>query len=370
MTISKPCGPVVEVGLHGCRGMWRSSSDLRAGGFALPRGFVGRGGRGCMAIAVGVAPFGALATVPAAGSVLGRSIRARKPARVTTSLRPSCHELALPSSMSHQRSRSDPFRVAADGSGRGLEDGTTTSTVDKEAEKTEVDRLMEGLSFGQLCDEFECISSPAVEKTARQLVKDIMDLREGRRSLSSFGVNVKYKDPLRSFKGRDKYRSANWISTALEKPSVAVREMKMLSTSVLNIKWTLTGTPKLPPASALGGKVVLAVNSTFTMNQISGQVVLHEDQWDLSASDPAAQAYFWTTRLAFSAVEGGKNLADGVQGMAKQLDKGQENNSIYPDPSGDPRKFFQMEDNGKDLYQIGLVIALIYLLVQFLRLTI
>lgn len=87
----------------------------------------------------------------------------------------------------------DPFRVAADGSGRGLEDGTTTSTVDKEAEKTEVDRLMEGLSFGQLCDEFECISSPAVEKTARQLVKDIMDLREGRRSLSSFGVNVKYK---------------------------------------------------------------------------------------------------------------------------------------------------------------------------------
>lgn len=120
----------------------------------------------------------------------------------------------------------------------------------------------------------------------------------------------------------------------------AVREMKMLSTSVLNIKWTVQGKPKLPPASALGGELVLAASSTFTMNQISGQVTLHEDEWDLSASDPAAQAYFWTTRMAFSAVEGGRDLADGAQNLTKQLDKGSENNNnpIYPDPSGDPRK--------------------------------
>lgn len=85
------------------------------------------------------------------------------------------------------------FRVRADTSDRGPEDGATTSVVDKTAEKTEVDRLMDGLSFGQLCDEFECISSPAVERTARQLVKDIIDLREGERSLSNFGVNVEYK---------------------------------------------------------------------------------------------------------------------------------------------------------------------------------
>ena len=52
---------------------------------------------------------------------------------------------------------------------------------------------MEGISFGQLCDEFECISSPAVERTARQLVKDIMDIKEGQRSLSNFGVDVEYK---------------------------------------------------------------------------------------------------------------------------------------------------------------------------------
>lgn len=118
----------------------------------------------------------------------------------------------------------------------------------------------------------------------------------------------------------------------------------MLSTSELNIKWTLRGKPKLPPASALGGELLLAVSSTFTMNQISGQVTLHEDEWDLSASDPPAQAYFWMTRLAFSAVEGGKDFGQGAQGvtkqwLTKQLDnKGGDNNSIYPDPSGDPRK--------------------------------
>ena len=199
----------------------------------------------------------------------------------------------------------------------------------------------------------------------------------------------------------------------------------MLTTSVLNIKWTLRGKPKLPPASALGGEVVLSVNSVFTLNQISGQVVEHEDEWDLSASDPLAQAYFWTTRLAFSTIEAGKDSAEKVKGMTNALDKGKDDdkNSYYPDPSGDPRKvmytienimctlfqvifvsfclcynlsdcsevcflslsasmintgdtntfsvlvqFFQVEDNPqKDLYQVGFVIALIYLLVQFLR---
>lgn len=118
----------------------------------------------------------------------------------------------------------------------------------------------------------------------------------------------------------------------------AVREMDMLSTSVLNIKWTIQGKPKLPPASVLGGELVLAVNSTFTMNQISGQVILHEDEWDLSASHLPTQAYFYTTRLAFSAVEAGKDVAEFAQGLMRQLDKGGDNNLIYPDPSGDPKK--------------------------------
>lgn len=85
------------------------------------------------------------------------------------------------------------FKVRAEAGGGGPEDSSSISIATKIAEKSEVDRLIEGISFGQLCDEFECISSPAVERTARQLVKDIMDIREGQRSLSNFGVNVEYK---------------------------------------------------------------------------------------------------------------------------------------------------------------------------------
>lgn len=120
----------------------------------------------------------------------------------------------------------------------------------------------------------------------------------------------------------------------------AVREMTMLSTSILNIKWTLRGKPKLPPASLLGGEVVLSVNSTYTLNQISGQVIEHEDEWDLAGSDPLAQAYFWTSRLAYSAVESGKDFSEMVKGVTKIFDKGKDENksTYYPDPSGDPRK--------------------------------
>lgn len=158
----------------------------------------------------------------------------------------------------------------------------------------------------------------------------------------------------------------------MDNPTVAVREMTMLSTSMLNIKWTLHGKPRFPPASVIGGDVILLVDSTFTLNQISGQVIEHEDEWDLSASDLLAQAYFWTSRLAFSTVEAGKDAAEVVKGISKTLNRGKEDDrsSYYPDPSGDPRKFFQVEENPqRDFYQIGLVIALLYLLVQFLRLT-
>ena len=49
------------------------------------------------------------------------------------------------------------------------------------------------MSFGQLCDDFECISSPAVEATARQLARDILDMKEGNRMVGTFAISVKYK---------------------------------------------------------------------------------------------------------------------------------------------------------------------------------
>lgn len=71
---------------------------------------------------------------------------------------------------------------------------TNDSSGSSESERREaVDRIVDGIEFGELCNEFECISSPSIESTARQLVRDILELREGNRALGTFAVSVQYK---------------------------------------------------------------------------------------------------------------------------------------------------------------------------------
>ncbi|XP_058219626.1 uncharacterized protein LOC131330149 isoform X2 [Rhododendron vialii] len=236
-------------------------------------------------------------------------------------------------------------------------------------ERSEADKIVDGLDFGELCNEFECISSPSVEATARQLARDILELREGNRALGTYAVAVKYKDPVRSFTGREKYKRPLWITDALERPTVTVQEMVMLSTSVLSIKWTIKGKPKSLPAG-IGGDLIIKVASQFTLNQISGQVIEHEEFWDLSASSPIAQAYFWTSRRLFATIESGKDVSDFVKDITSRFSAPKENLEIYPDPSGDPMKFFQRDDSfQRDAYQIALFVAVLYFVVQFLRTT-
>ncbi|MBA0647101.1 hypothetical protein Goklo_015010 [Gossypium klotzschianum] len=214
---------------------------------------------------------------------------------------------------------------------------TEVSTTDPTNERLESDKIVDGMDFGELCNEFECISSPLVESTARQLVRDILELREGNRALGTYAVSVKYKDPARSFTGREKYKRPLWITGALENPTVRVQEMVMLSTSVLNIKWTIQGKPKSFVAG-IGGDLIIRVNSQFTLNQISGQVIEHEELWDLSSSSIIAQAFFWTSRRLFATVEAAKDLADGAKDLSTRFSTKQENTEVYPDPSGDPTK--------------------------------
>ncbi|XP_051120219.1 uncharacterized protein LOC127243990 [Andrographis paniculata] len=235
------------------------------------------------------------------------------------------------------------------------------------AERSEADRMVDGLDFGELCDEFECISSPLVESTARQLVRDILELRQDNRAFGCFALSVKYKDPVRSFEGRDKYKRRLWATDALENPTTTVQQMEMLSTSVLNIKWTLRGKPKSPFFIA-GGDVIVKVDSIFTMNQISGQVIEHEESWDLSESSMIAQTYFWMSRRIFATVEGGKDASNFIKDLTNRMATENKNIESYPDPTGDPTKFFQRDDNfQRDLYQIALFIAIVYFVVQYLR---
>ena len=113
--------------------------------------------------------------------------------------------------------------------------------------------------------------------------------------------------------------------------------MVMLSTSVLSIKWTIKGKPKSLLAG-IGGDLIVKVTSQFTLNQISGQVIEHEEFWDLSASSAIAQAYFWTSRRLFSTIEAGKDVADFVKNITSRSSTQKVNLEIYPDPSGDPTK--------------------------------
>lgn len=113
--------------------------------------------------------------------------------------------------------------------------------------------------------------------------------------------------------------------------------MSMLSTSLLNIKWTLKGNPKNLLAG-IGGPVILKVNSRFTLNQISGQVIEHEEHWDLSSSSTIGQAYFWASRRLFSTIEAAKDFSDSVKNLSSRFSTKKENLEIYPDPSGDPTK--------------------------------
>lgn len=112
----------------------------------------------------------------------------------------------------------------------------------------------------------------------------------------------------------------------------------MLSTSVLSIKWTLKGKPKNPAIASLGGDLKILVHSVFTLNQISGQVIEHEESWDLSQSSPLTQAYFWGSRRLFSAIESVKDTVDGVKSTTTRLSTQKDNLEIYPDPSVDPTK--------------------------------
>lgn len=116
-----------------------------------------------------------------------------------------------------------------------------------------------------------------------------------------------------------------------------VQEIVMLSTSVLSIKWTIKGKPKSFLAG-IASDLIIRVNSQFTLNQISGQVIEHEEFWDLSSSSAIAQAFFWTSRRLFAATEAGKDLADVIKNLASRFSTNKENLEMYPDPSGDPTK--------------------------------
>ncbi|KAL5649940.1 hypothetical protein ACJX0J_040752, partial [Zea mays] len=60
-------------------------------------------------------------------------------------------------------------------------------------ERSQTDKMVDGMDFEELCSDFECISSPYVESIMRQVARDIFELREDNRAFSCYAVPVKYE---------------------------------------------------------------------------------------------------------------------------------------------------------------------------------
>ena len=69
----------------------------------------------------------------------------------------------------------------------------SSSRTEVSVDKSEADKLVDKIDFGELCNEFECTSSPQVESTARQLARDILEIRESNRAFACYAVSVKFK---------------------------------------------------------------------------------------------------------------------------------------------------------------------------------
>ena len=101
-------------------------------------------------------------------------------------------------------------------------------SVEDALEVEEIDR--------EYCNDFVCTSSPSVEETIKTFAVDLQ--RPGRWTMTRFPGDVIYKatsphcshspfshrramqDPLRSFRGKEKYERMNWIAESVDRPRV------------------------------------------------------------------------------------------------------------------------------------------------------
>jgi len=220
-------------------------------------------------------------------------------------------------------------------------------------------REVKGLA-DQVCNEFVCTSSPELEPTVRTLARDIEAAVDGRRTPRCYAEKVTYKDPFRSFEGRDKYDRMKHISETIGNPAAMITSVELKTTDTLVITYTLKGdTP--------AGSLDMDFTETYKLNVISGRVVEHEVTWESGRTSPAAAAFFAASRAAYSS---GQGLEDTQESVNSTLDElfAPPNKDIQGDPA-DPMKFFQQEDSTmNDMFIFAAGATMIYAVVQILTL--
>jgi hypothetical protein len=215
----------------------------------------------------------------------------------------------------------------------------------------------------RICDDFVCKSSPAVEGSLRQIATDICALREDKRSVTPFAMDVQYDDGERRFEGRDGFGDHAYIRDNVQDAKAAVTTMRMGELDDATIVWRLRGRNS-------GGDLDVEVTTKLRLNLITGRATEVTEVWDASASDAGAAAVLASSRKA-SALP--KNIADAAAKLGRSISDqfgsgdGDEMKDVQVDPN-DPMKFFTENNTPQDDYlQIALFIAAIYLVVKLLE---
>ena len=116
------------------------------------------------------------------------------------------------------------------------------------------------IPLDQICDDFVCKSSPAVESSLRQIATDICAIREDKRSVNPFAVDVKYDDGERKFEGREGFTNHTYIKDNVDDARAAVTEMRMGDLDAATIE-------QLVPGRAVHRGPVLTVPGTLLQDR-------------------------------------------------------------------------------------------------------
>lgn len=106
----------------------------------------------------------------------------------------------------------------------------------------------------------------------------------------------------------------------------------------------------------------------LTLNLITGRILAQRDSWTFASTAPHVALLFSTQRLLYNLSQNARSAAADA-GKAADAASASSDSQIYGDPT-DPMKFFQMQDRSfEDGVQIALLLAVMYTIVQALRLT-
>merc|ERR1712178_133037 len=221
-------------------------------------------------------------------------------------------------------------------------------------------------SEGAVCNDFVCISSPNVERTIKQIAKDIEGVREG--FVNVYADCVEYRDTFMSWKGREPYVAFKFHNDEMELFSDAgemnkgkelqmkVVSIEMTGTDSVSIEYLMRGQLKGISVGVPIGAAFVEVKyvAEYQFNLISGRVIKHNLRRDLNKCTLSSAILFTLTRLQYS-------LDKRVQFLSKALnaflEQSEGNDTTFTGDPRDPNKviFILSENVIKHLFKLNKV---------------